>query len=177
MSNRRFILSEAERNSLLHSFNTCKDASERIRYQAVRLYGEGYDAEEVISITGCSRSSLQTWCRDYRKDSSQGLVDKRQGGNRAYLDPLQIEEIQKILYQYTPKERLGLKAQTATGQFWSIEDLVLLLQEKYDVEYKSRTSYINLLHQCGFSYQKTERVFKNHSAQKVADFEEYLEKN
>ena len=88
MSNRRFTLSEAEHNSLLHSFNTCKDASERIRYQAVRLYGDGYNAEEVLSITGCSRSSLQNWCRDYRKDSSQGLVDKRQGGNRAYLDPL-----------------------------------------------------------------------------------------
>ncbi len=177
MSKRRFTLSEAERNSLLHSFNTCQDASERIRYQAVRLYGEGYDAEEVLSITGCSRSSLQNWCRDYRKDPSQGLVDKRQGGNRAFLSQLQIEEVQNTLHQYSPKERLGLKAQTTTGQFWSIEDLALLLHEKYDVEYKSRTSYINLLRQCGFSYQKTEQVFKNHSAQKVAEFEEYLEKN
>ena len=155
MPKRRFILSEAERKSLLHSFTTCKDASERIRYQAVRLYGKGYDAEEVISITGCSRSSLQNWCRDYRKDPSQGLVDKRQGGNRAYLGQLQIEEVQETLYQYTPQERLGLKAKTATGQFWSIEDLALLLQEKYDVEYKSRTSYINLLHQCGFSSSVT----------------------
>ena len=177
MSKRRFVLSEAERNSLLHSFNTCKDASERIRYQAVRLYGEGYGAEEVISITGCSRSSLQNWCRDYRKDPSQGLVDKRQGGNRALLSELQIEEIQDILHQYSPRERLGLKAQTATGEFWTIEDLALLLQEKYGVEYKSRTSYIDLLRQCGFSYQKTEKVFKNHSAQKIAEFEEYLEKN
>lgn len=177
MNTRKFILSEAERNSLLHAFNSCKDAAERIRYQAVRLYGEGYDAEEVVSITGCSRSSLQNWCRDYRNDPSQGLVDKRQGGNRAFLSELQIEEVQNILHQYTPKERLGLNAQTTTGEFWTIEDLAFLLQEKYGVAYKSRTSYINLLHQCGFSYQKTEKVFKNHSAQKVADFEEYLEKN
>ena len=177
MAKRKFTLSEAERNSLLHSFNTCKDATERIRYQAVRLYGDGYDADEVISITGCSRSSLQNWCRDYRKDPSQGLVDKRRGGNRALLTKLEIEAIQDTLHQYTPKERLGLKSQTESGQFWSIEDLALLVEEKYDLEYKSRTSYINLLHQCGFSYQKTEKVFKNHSAQKVADFEEYLEKN
>ena len=58
-----------------------------------------------------------------------------------------------------------------------LEDLALLLQEQYGVAYKSRTSYTNLLHRCGFSYQKTEKVFKNHSAQKIAEFEEYLEKN
>ena len=162
---------------MLHSFNTCKDASERIRYQAVRLYVEGYDADEIISITGCSRSSLQGWCRAYREDPSQGLVDKRQGGNRAKLNQLQIEEVQNTLHQYTPKERLGCNAQTVTGQFWTVEDLAFLILERYGFEYKSRTSYINLLHQCGFSYQKTEKVFKNHSAQKVADFEEYLEKN
>ena len=177
MSKRRFTLSEAERNSLLHSFTTCKDVSEGIRYQAVRLYGEGYDADEVISITGCSRSSLQNWCRSYREDPSQGLVDKRQGGNRAKLSQLQIEEVQDILHQYTPKERIGPKAQTVTGEFWTVEDLAILVLEKYGFGYKSRTSYINLLHQCGFSYQKTEKVFKNHSAQKVAEFEEYLEKN
>jgi len=177
MSKRRFILSEAERNNLLHSFSISKDASARIRYQAVRLYGEGYDADEVISITGCSRSSLQNWCRAYREDPSQGLVDKRRGGNRAKLSQLQIEEVQEILHQYTPKERLGLNTRTSTGQYWTIEDLATLVLEKYGVHYKSRTSYINLLRQCGFSYQKTEKVFKSHSAQKVADFEEYLEKN
>ena len=177
MSKRKFILSEAERKALLHAFNTCKDASERIRYQAVRLYGEGYAAAEVIAITGCSRSSLQNWCRDYRQAPSQGLVDQRQGGNRAFLSALQIEAVQETLHQYTPQERLGPQAQTATGQFWTVEDLALLLQEQYGVAYKSRTSYTNLLHRCGFSYQKTEKVFKNHSAQKIAEFEEYLEKN
>jgi transposase len=177
MPKRRFTLSEAECKSLLHSFNTCKDASERIRYQAVRLYGEGYDASEVISITGCSRSSLQGWCHAYREDPSQGLADKRQGGNRAKLSQLQIEEMQNILHQYTPKERLGQNAQTATGQFWTIEDLAFLILERYGIEYKSRTSYIGLLHQCGFSYQKSEKVFKSRSQTKVADFEEQLEKN
>lgn len=34
-----------------------------------------------------------------------------------------------------------------------------------------------LLHLCGFSYQKTEKVFKSRRETKVADFEEQLEKN
>ena len=99
------------------------------------------------------------------------------GGNRAKLSKLQIEELQHMLHQYTPKERLGRKASTAAGQFWSVEDLVLVVRERYGVEYKSRTSYTNLLSLCGFSYQKTQKIFKSRSQAKVADFEEQLEKN
>jgi transposase len=117
------------------------------------------------------------WCRAYRADHSQGLVDKRVGGNRANLNQLQIEELQQMLHQYTPKERFGSKASTVNGQYWSVEDLAQVVREQYGVEYKSRASYINLLSLCGFSYQKTEKVFKSRSAAKVADFEEQLEKN
>ncbi len=177
MAKRKFKLTETERKGLLQSYRACKDASTRIRYQAVRLYGEGYPEQEIEQITGCSRTSLMKWCRAYREDQSQGLVDKRAGGNRAKLSKLQIEELQQTIYQYTPKERLGPRACTANGQFWSVEDLARVVQDCYGVEYKSRTSYITLLRQCGFSYQKTEKVFKSHSEAKVADFEEQLEKN
>ena len=131
----------------------------------------------IEQITGCSRTSLMEWCRAYREDASQGLVDKRAGGNRAKLSQLQIEELQQMLHQYTPKERLGPKASTAGGQHWSPEDIAQVIRQRYGVEYQSRTSYIHLLKICGFSYQKTEKVFKSHSQMKVAEFEEQLEKN
>ena len=104
-------------------------------------------------------------------------MDKRVGGNRAKLSKLQIEEVQQMLHQYTPQERLGSRASTSDGQFWTVEDLALVVRERYGVEYRNRTSYHRLLHLCGFSYQKTEKVFKSRSATKVADFEEQLEKN
>ena len=177
MAKRKFTLTETERKELLQAYRTCKNAATRTRYQAVRLYGEGYPVEEIMQITGCSRTSLMEWCRAYREDHSQGLVDKRAGGNRAKLSKLQIEALQQMLYQYTPKERLGPKASTVNGQFWSVEDLALTVREQYGVEYQSRTSYSQLLHLCGFSYQKTEKVFKSRRETKVADFEEQLEKN
>ena len=90
---------------------------------------------------------------------------------------MQIEELQQKLYQYTPKELFGANASTADGQFWTVEDLMHVVREQYGVEYKSHTSYTSLLGLCGFSYQKTEKVFKSRSAVKVADFEEKLEKN
>ena len=177
MAKRKFKLTEAERQELLQAYRGCKDAATRTRYQAVRLYGAGYPEKEIEQITGCNRTSLMEWCRAYRADHSQGLVDKRVGGNRAKLSKLQIEELQHMLHQYTPKERLGRKVSTADGQFWTVEDLVVVVRERYGIAYQSRTSYSSLLRLCGFSYQKTEKIFKSRSEAKIADFEEQLEKN
>ena len=177
MAKRKFKLTDEERKDLLKAYRTSKDAGTRTRCQAVRLYGEGYAEKEIERITGCSRTSLMEWCRAYRADQSQGLVDHRTGGNSAKLSKLQIEELQQKLHQYTPKELFGTNASTVDGQFWTVEDLILLVRKQYDVEYKSRTSYTNLLRLCGFSYQKSEKIFKSRSQTKVADFEEQLEKN
>jgi len=177
MAKRKFTLSKEERKELLQAYRVCKDAGTRTRYQAVRLYGAGYPEEEIEQITGCSRTSLMEWCRAYREDHSQGLIDKRTGGNRAKLSKLQIEALQHVLHQYTPKERLGSKASSVDGQYWGVQDLAQIVRERYGVEYQSRTSYTHLLRLCGFSYQKTEKVFKSRSEMKVADFEEQLEKN
>lgn len=177
MAKRKFKLTEAEEKDLLKAYQASKDVGTRTRYQAVRLYGEGYTEKEIKRITGCSRTSLMEWCRAYRADHSQGLVDHRTGGNSAKLSKLQIEELQQKLHQYTPKELFGTNASTVDGQFWTVEDLIHVVRERYGVEYKSRTSYTTLLSLCGFSYQKTEKIFKSRSQTKVADFEEQLEKN
>jgi transposase len=177
MAKRKFELTEVERKDLQKAYQASKDASTRTRYQAVRLYGEGYAEKEIERITGCSRTSLMEWCRAYRADNSQGLVDHRTGGNSAKLSKLQIEELQQTLHQYIPREIFGANASTVDGQFWTVEDLSEVVRKQYGVEYKSHTSYTNLLSLCGFSYQKTEKIFKSRSQTKVADFEEQLEKN
>ena len=177
MAKRKFNLTEAERKELQKAYQGSKDAGTRTRYQAVRLYGEGYEEKEIERITGCSRTSLMEWCRAYQADRSQGLVDHRAGGNSAKLNKWQIEELQAKLHQYTPKEVFGAKASAANGQFWTVADLIHVVRDQYGVEYKSRTSYTSLLSLCGFSYQKTEKIFKSRSQTKVADFEEQLEKN
>jgi len=177
MAKRKFKLTEAERKELLKAYQGCKAVGTRTRYQAVRLYGEGYAEQEIEQINGCNRTSLMEWCRAYREDHSQGLVDHRAGGNSAKLSQLQVETLQQKLHQYTPKELFGTRASTADGQIWTVEDLTHMVREQYGVEYKSRTSYTHLLSLCGFSYQKTEKIFKSRSQTKVADFEEQLEKN
>lgn len=174
MANRQFTLTKEQAQELFNAYTKCKDGPTRTRYQAMRLYGTGYDEKEVEAITGCSRSSLMNWCRIYRDQGIAGLVDKRKGGNRAKLTATQIAGLEQKLKQYTPAQVLS--AEGATGAYWSVESLQCAVQKWYGITYQSRTSYYTLLDACGFSCQCPAKVYKSHSETQVAEFEEQLEK-
>ena len=150
----------------------------RTRLQAVRLYGSGYAVEDIKEITGCSRRSLLRWCQQYRDEGIAGLEDQRLGGNRALLSEAQLEDVARKLRKYRPLDVLGPSGvATASGQHWTIPDLKQALEQWHGVVYQSDSSYRALFHRCGFSYQRTAKAFRSRSAEKVAAFEEQLEKN
>jgi len=176
MAKRQFQLSAQQVKEFTHAYQNCRDGPTRTRYQAVRLYGAGYPVEEIMDITGCSRTSLMDWCRIYRQDGLSGLVDKRRGGNRAKLQPEQIEELRTRLHQYTPANLFGTTTATADGQFWTVQDLQRAIQQWYGICYQSRSSYLRLFDLCDFSYQRPARTYKSRSEAKILEFEEQLEK-
>ena len=176
MATRQFHLTKEQVKELTNAYSNCKDGLTRTRYQAVRLYGTGYPVKEVISITGCSRTSLMEWCRIYRTEGIAGLIDKRKGGNRDRFTEQQIIELTMRLRTYTPADLFGETAATADGQFWTVEDLQRIVQQWYSVQYKARGSYHSLFARCGFSYRRPAKVYKSRSEAKVAEFEEQLEK-
>ena len=173
MAKRKFTLTDKERHQLIQAYELSKNIRTRTRYQSVRLYGEGYAVTEIGKITGCSRTSLMEWCRDYQSKGVQGLIDKRVGGNSAKLSKLQIEDLSYRLRQYTPRDLYGPEA----SQYWTPTELSRGIKKWYEVEYRSHSSYLRLLGVCDFSYQKVEKVFKPRSELKVLDFEEQVEKN
>ena len=173
MAKRKFILTDQERQQLIRVYELSKDIGTRTRYQAVRLYGEGYAVSEIESITGCSRTSLMEWCREYRVNGAAGLVDKRVGGNSAKLSKMQLEDLSYRLRQYTPKSLLGSEAH----EYWSVSELSQVIEKWYGVAYRSWSSYLRIFAACGFSYQKVEKVYKPRSELKVLEFEEQVEKN
>lgn len=177
MAKRHFQLTAQEEAGLRHAYTTCKDGPTRTRYQAVLLYGTGYPTKEVLHITGSSRTSLMDWCRQYRSEGVDGLVDKRAGGNRAKLKPTELEDLSVRLRSYTPEELFGPSAAAANGQHWTVPDLQQAIERWYGVSYQSPSSYSRVFHLCGFSYQRPAKVFKSRSAAKIAEFEEQLEKN
>jgi transposase len=177
MARRRFHLTTEQVKELTKAYGSCKDGPTRTRYQVVRLYGIGYPVEEVMDITGCSRTSLMQWCRAYCNEGSPALVDQRLGGNRAKLTPAQIADLKGRLHLYTPADLFGQTAATTEGQFWTVADLQRAIQQWYGVNYQSRSSYHRFLDLCGFSYQRPAKVYKSRSEAQVAEFEAKLEKN
>lgn len=176
MAKRRFQLSELHCDKLLSASLECTDGETRSRFQAVRLYGMNYTVKAIQEITGCRRRTLLEWVRAYQQAGLDALRDHRVGGNSAKLTPAQRAEVEMYLHQCTPKQIL-CQPYTRDGQFWTIEDLADALAHWFGVGYNSRTSYYKLLRSCGFSYQRTEKVFKSQRPLQIAAFQETVEKN
>jgi transposase len=85
--------------------------------------------------------------------------------------------LKQRLQQYRPDQVLSAEVRVSQGQFWTVSDLQIVVKAWYDVEYRALDSYRGLLHECGLSYQHTEKVYRSRpDAQAVADFEAELEK-
>lgn len=177
MAQRQFILTSTQAAALQQAYRQTKDGPTRSRYQAVRLYGSGYSVAQVLDITGCSRPSLMDWCRVYRRTGPAGLVDGRVGGNRAKLTPEQRRVLCTNLQRYTPRHLFGAETATPSGQFWTVPDLKRAVAHWFGITWSSHSSYLSLFAACGFSYQRTQKVFKSRSEAQVMAFEEALETN
>jgi transposase len=176
MAKRKFALSEQQIQELKRAHDECKDGPSRSRYQAVRRYGTGYPAKEVMEIAGCSRTSLMGWCRIYQRWGAQGLIDKRVGGNHARLKESQLEELKARVHTYSPAQLFGKDTATAHGQFWTVRDLAKGIYRWYGVVYQSPSSYFRLLKWCRQSYQRPAKAYKSRSETKLIEFEGALEK-
>lgn len=176
MKPRTFCLTAEEARELQTAYQHCQDARDKTRFQAVRLSGTGYSAQQITDICGCALRNLSNWTRAYRQHGLTALLDHRVGGNRARLRPEQIETVQNQLHRYTPAQLLGPDHCAGDGQFWTVPDLTRLLERDLGVVYESQTSYRTLLQKCGMSYQRPAKQYKSHSEFKLMDFEERLEK-
>ena len=177
MTRKREQITTEQIQELANAYDHCTDGALRIRYQAVRLYAQEYSTAEILAITRCSHRSLMTWWCSYRAKGIDGLADQRNGGNHALLTPEQRDALRELLHTYTPAHLLGSDSTGSDGQFWSLPDLIILVEQRYQVRYSSLTSYRSLFKACGFSYQRSQKVYRSRSEAKVAEFEEQLEKN
>ncbi len=177
MAKRQFVLDEEEQKELQQAEGQTQDTRELKRLQAVRLYGSGYGVSEIVQITSCSWRALMDWCQAYRADGPDGLKSKWQGENALKLSRDQRADLKRRLDQYRPDQVITPELRISQGQFWTVSDLRVVVQRWYAVSYACRDSYVTLLHECQFSQQQTERVYRSQPDQRVvADFEARLEK-
>lgn len=63
------------------------------------------------------------------------------------------------------------------GVYWTVSDLRMAVESWYGVVYSDMTRYHALLHESGFSFQRTAKVYRSQpSALALAQFEAELEK-
>jgi transposase len=178
MAKRQFILTEPETNELRRAEAQTQDLRELKRLQAVRLYGAGQPTEEIEALLGCSWRALMDWVQRYQAEGVRGLASKYTGQNAAKLSHEQRREVADKLNYYRPDQVIAPDLRLSQGQFWTVSDLKIVLEEWYGVSYQSDTSYRSLLHASRFSLQRPESRYRSRPDDlTVAAFEAELEKS
>ena len=177
MTNRKFSLNEQEEAAFRQAEDRAEDSREVKRLQAVRLYGSGYAVETVQEAIGCSWRALMEWCQGYRQHGLEGLKSHWQGDNALKLRREQRAELVERLRTYRPDQVIRAEVRVSQGQFWTLSDLKIVVQEWYRISYRSDGSYRTLLHESRFSQQQVQNQYRSRpDEQLIADFEAALEK-
>ncbi len=177
MATRQFKLSAEEVMELQRAEGRTRDVRELKRLQAVRLYGIGYAVEDIQNIVDCSRRAVLDWCQGYRQQGVTGLQSQWQGNNALKLGRAQRAELKAKVQAYRPDQVIAPQVRISQGQFWTVSDLKIVVEQWYAVTYQGQSSYRRLLHECGLSQQQTESQYRSRAdEQTVADFEAELEK-
>ena len=177
MAKRQFELSEQQVNELRQAEQQTRDVRELKRLQAVRLYGSGVSQKDIQNLVGCAERSVRQWSQEYNEHGIDGLKSRWQGDNALKLSRAQRGELKQRLNDYRPDQVLPAEMRVSRGQFWTISDLHMAVQQWYGVSYRSQESYRLLLVECGFSFQQAEAVYRSRAdEQTIADFEAELEK-
>jgi transposase len=172
MATREFVLSEAAVKELERAEQSTEQVDELRRMQGVRLYGTGAAMTVITQVTQASQRTVRRWVAHYSQGGVTGLRERWQGGNNRKLSDEQRADLKAKLQQYRPVD-----LQISQGIYWTVSDLHTALEGWYGVVYREGDSYQALLHESGFSYQRTAKVYRSQpSTADVAQFEAELEK-
>ena len=177
MAKRQFQLTDKERQAFERAERQTRDAYELRRLQAVRLHGSGVPTEEIMRVVNGRDRRIREWAQKYGQQGLDGLKSQWQGENALKLTREQRADLKERLHRYRPDQVIATDVRLSRGQFWTVSDLQIVVNTWYAVTYRTLDSYRRLLHECGLSYQRAEKVYRSRpNAQMVADFEAELEK-
>lgn len=177
MAKRKFQLTDDEKQKFEQAERQTRDAYELRRLQAVRLYGSGIQTSEITRLIQVSDRRIREWTHKYEQQGLERLQSQWQGENALKLSREQRTDLRQRMQQYRPDQVIAADVRLSRGSFWTVSDVQIVVNAWYQVEYRTLDSYRSLLHECGLSYQRTEKVYRSQPvAQTVTDFEAELEK-
>jgi len=110
------------------------------RALAVQMIQRGYSYRAIRDVLQVSIGFISNSNQSYEEKGVAGLKSNY-WGTQGYLKAQQKQELFTWLAQ---------------KEYWTIEELVEHIEDKYGVTYQSQQSYYNLLHQAGFSWKKSQ---------------------
>lgn len=138
------------------------------RAQAVLLLDQKVSEAIIQAATSYSRRRMY-FCRQmYLREGLKALLDQRKKQAKYLLNKQQRQEISSILTNETPKD-YGYQS-----AHWSTSILADLIEARYEVKYKSKTSYYLLFKESKFSFHKPGRAYERHDPIKVAEWRSEL---
>ncbi len=121
--------------------NFLAECRECKRALAVKLALLEYSSAFIEDLLNVSASFIRKWRVQYRKYGIERLYLQHQG-SQGYLSPPERAEVISFL---------------RTKDYYSIEELYEYVDEQYNVVYKSKQSYYDLLHEAHISWKKTQK--------------------
>ena len=119
-----------------------KDAREVKRAIAVKMLEQGFLVLEIKTVLQVSDSFISKWKLIYQKEGAQGLI-LRYKVKPSYLDAASRQEVISMIQ---------------SKETFSVEELRDYLESEYQVVYKTKESYYQLLKEGGLSWKKSEKV-------------------
>jgi len=84
-------------------FRQCRDALEKIHWQAILLRMQGRSTKEVAEICGYNPDWVRRMVRRYNEKGPDALRDgRRQNGKRRMMSDAQVEELRAAVLNETP---------------------------------------------------------------------------
>jgi transposase len=138
------MISEKSVHEIIQELDTWMSAStdsrELRRALAVKLTFLGWAYRAVASLLNVSISFVSKWKKMFEEGGVEALKLGYQG-SKSYLNH---EQKQQTLQWLNEQE------------YWSVSELECYLAEQFDVEFKSLTSYYEILKNAGISWQKAQ---------------------
>lgn len=142
------------------------DKAEFRRAQTIILLNKETETSLITEITGFRRRQAFELRKGYLSTGLAFLKTKRKGQPKQLLTTTQILEIENTVKDKSP---FDFNYQT---RFWTTAALADLIERRYGIKYKSRTSLYLIFKRIRFTYHKPGRVYEKRNEAEVVKWRE-----
>ncbi|SPF52235.1 conserved hypothetical protein [Candidatus Desulfosporosinus infrequens] len=139
------------------------------RYQAVKLYLEGYLIIQIAEIIGRNRITVSTYIHTYLAEGLSGLKISYSQGRPSFLTESQKQQVKHLVSEQRPED-VGFPAEMN----WTCPLLREWIKRQFKIQYTDR-GVLKLLKELGFSCTRPTYTLAKANTDKQEEFKKICE--